>query len=146
MLGMLHIRNIILGVFAAFLSLAGVAQEQPQTSIKKVYVIFKTHFDLGYTELSSAVEERYVKNFIPKAIDLATQLRQEGGQARHVWTTGSWLIDAYLRHATPAEKHKLEAAIRRGDIVWNAAPYTIQSEAASKTLFEGMFRLSERLD
>jgi hypothetical protein len=124
----------------------GLARGETNPSVKKVYVIFKTHFDLGYTDLSSAVEQRYVKNFIPKAIDLAEQLRAEGGKAGYVWTTGTWLIDAYLRQATSQEAQKLEKAIERGDIVWNAAPYTIQSESVGKDLFKSMLRLSERLD
>ncbi|WP_353129526.1 DUF5054 domain-containing protein [Parapedobacter pyrenivorans] len=139
-------KNIVLGIVCVVFSAIGMAQEQPKPPIKKVFVIFKTHFDLGYTDLSTAVEQRYVKNFIPKAIDVAEQLRNEKSNAKYVWTTGAWLIDAYLRQASPAEKQKLEEAIRNGDIVWNAAPYTIQSESASKDLFEGMFSLSERLD
>jgi hypothetical protein len=136
----------IICIFCLALSVMGIAQETTHPAVKKVYVVFKTHFDLGYTDLSSAVEQRYVKNFIPKAIDLAEQLRAEGGQARYVWTTGAWLIDAYLRQATPREVQKLEKAIERGDIVWNAAPYTIQSESVSKELFEGLLRLSKQLD
>lgn len=139
-------KKVILGLFCTLCCVLGIAQEQANRPVKKVYVIFKTHFDLGYTELSSAVEQRYVKNFIPKAVHLAEQLRAEGGKARYVWTTGTWLIDAYLRQATVQEAQKLEEAIEKGDIVWNAAPYTIQSESASKDLFEGMLKLSERLD
>ena len=37
--------------------------------IEKVYVAFKTHLDVGFTDLSSAVTERYVHDFIPKAIE-----------------------------------------------------------------------------
>lgn len=136
-------KKIILLIFCVVFSVIGIAQEQP---VKKVYVIFKTHFDLGYTDLSSAVEQRYIKNFIPKAIDLAEQLRAEGGKARYVWTTGAWLIDAYIKQASPEAVHNLEMAINRGDIVWNAAPYTIESESVSKDMFETMLKLSNRLD
>ncbi|MDR2057218.1 MAG: DUF5054 domain-containing protein [Dysgonamonadaceae bacterium] len=139
-------KKVILCILCTIFCATGIAQEQANLPVKKVYVIFKTHFDLGYTDLSSAVEQQYIKNFIPKAIDLAEQLRAEGGKARYVWTTGTWLIDAYLRQATTQEAQKLEKAIERGDIVWNAAPYTIQSESVSKDLFEGMLSLSGRLD
>jgi hypothetical protein len=139
-------KKVILWIFCAAVSVMGIAQEQSKSPVKKVYVIFKTHFDLGYTDLSSAVEQRYIRNFIPKAIELAEQLREEGGKAKYVWTTGTWLIDAYLRQATLHERQKLEKAIGKGDIVWNAAPYTIQSESVNKDLFEGMLKLSKRLD
>lgn len=139
-------KKVIVLMFCVLFSTVGIAQENNNPAIEKVYVVFKTHFDLGYTELSSAVEQRYVKNFIPKAIELSEQLRAEGGEAKYVWTTGTWLINAYLRHANPQEVSKLEKAIQRGDIVWIAAPYTIQSESTSKDLFEGMLNLTKVLD
>lgn len=41
---------------------------------------------------------------------------------------------------------RLERAIRRGDIVWNGVPYTVESEAMNRALFEGGLALSARLD
>ena len=76
---MKYMKKIILSLFFVVYVLSGFAQEKP---VKKVYVIFKTHFDLGYTELSSTIEQIYINNFIPKAIDLADQLRAEGGNER----------------------------------------------------------------
>ena len=69
--------------------------------IEKVYVAFKTHLDVGFTDLSSVVTERYVHDFIPKAIEVSERLRADGSGDRYVWTTGSWLIWKYLRTASP---------------------------------------------
>jgi hypothetical protein len=101
---------------------------------------------VGYTDLASKVEQRYISEFIPKAIAVGEQLQAEGSKDRYVWTTGSWLVDAYLKQASPEAAKKLEAAIERGDIVWNGVPYTFESEAATKDLFETTLRLSQRLD
>lgn len=109
-------------------------------------MIFKTHLDIGFTDLSSKVEQRYIDYYIPKAIEVARRLREEGGDERYVWTTGAWLVDAYLRQATPEAAAELEEAIRRGDIVWNGVPYTVESESMNRALFEGILRLSQRLD
>lgn len=126
-------------------SLTCPAQEaNPQ--IQQVHVIFKTHLDIGFTELSSKVEQRYIDEFIPKAIAVARQLRDEGAPERYVWTTGSWLIDAYLRQASPCAVAELEEAIRQGDIVWNGVPYTVESESMNRELFAGILKLSHRLD
>ena len=125
----------------------GTAQPAPDDSnVKKVLVVFKTHLDIGFTDLSSKVEQRYVESFIPQAIDVARSLREAGGEERYVWTTGAWLIDAYLRQASPAAVAELEEAVGRGDIVWNGVPYTVESESMNRALFEGMLRLSQRLD
>lgn len=124
---------------------AGFAQE-PNPDVRKVYVIFKTHLDIGFTEFSSKVEQRYIDEFIPKAIAVADELRAAGGEERYVWTTGAWLVDAYLRQARPEAVRQLENAIRRGDIAWNAMPYTVESESMNRELFSGIMKLSHRLD
>ncbi|MDR1722954.1 MAG: DUF5054 domain-containing protein [Tannerella sp.] len=118
----------------------------PDNTVEKVHVIFKTHLDVGFTDLPSKVEQKYINEFIPKALDVAEKLRAEGGTERYVWTTGSWLIDAYLRSAEPEAVSRLDAAIRRGDIFWNGVPYTFESEAASRDLFETTLKLAARLD
>lgn len=123
----------------------GFAQE-PDPRVKKVHAIFKTHLDIGFTELSSKVEQRYIDEFIPKAIAVAEQLRKEGAAERYVWTTGSWLVDAYLRQASPQAARELREAILRGDIVWNGVPYTVESESMNKEMFAGILKLSHRLD
>jgi hypothetical protein len=123
------------------------AQPQPDLSaVEKVLIVFKTHLDVGYTDLSSKVEQRYITEFIPRAIEVNDQLRAEGSSDRYIWTTGSWLIDAYLKTASSEAVTKLEEAIRRGDIVWNGVPYTFESEGASRDVFEYCLKLAKRLD
>lgn len=121
-------------------------QDGSGARIEKVFVIFKTHLDIGFTDLSSKVEQRYVDLYIPKAIEVARRLREEGRGEGYVWTTGAWLVDAYLRQASPEAAAELEEAVRRGDIVWNGMPYTVESESMNRALFEGILRLSRRLD
>ena len=77
-------------------------QAQVNKEVTKVYVVFKTHLDVGFTDLSSIVEKRYINEFIPKAMDVAEKLRADGSGERYVWTTGSWLIWKYLQTAAEA--------------------------------------------
>ena len=44
--------------------------------VKKVFVVFKTHLDIGFTDLSSNVEKRYAEEFIPKAVEVSRNLRE----------------------------------------------------------------------
>lgn len=137
---------LLLASLAGNLGLGAAPQQASDPQVEKVLVIFKTHLDIGFTDLSSKVEQRYIDYYIPKAIEVARRLREEGGDERYVWTTGAWLVDAYLRQATPEAAAELEEAIRRGDIVWNGVPYTVESESMNRALFEGILRLSQRLD
>lgn len=119
---------------------------QTNEEVTKVYVLFKTHLDVGFTDLSSVVTQRYINEFIPKALEVSEKLQADGSGERYVWTTGAWLIWKYLHSASPDESRRLEKALRRGDIVWNAVPYTVESETMNRDLFETTLLLSQKLD
>lgn len=136
-------------LFFFLIMFSGVIQLKGQdvnTSVEKVYVVFKTHLDVGFTDLSSVVTQRYISEFIPKALDVSERLRAENASEKYVWTTGAWLIWKYLHTASPKEVERLETAIRRGDIVWNSVPYTVESESMNPDLFEACLLLSHKLD
>lgn len=125
------------------------AEENGETveAYNTVFVVFKTHLDVGFTDLSSKVEEQYLKNDIPAALKTIEEMRKKyDGRDRYIWTTGTWILSEYLDKASPTDKLKLEKAIADGDIVWHALPYTIESETASLELFEGMLRNAQKLD
>ena len=103
--------------------------------------MFKCHFDAGFVDTQTAVVHRYFKEYFPKAMDLASQLRQSGDE-RYVWTTGSWLLYEYLEQATPEERTRMEKAIAAGDIAWHALPFTWQTELMDASMISGGVGLS----
>src|SRR5690606_35242459 len=96
--------------------------------LKVIHLVFKTHLDIGFTDLARNVVARYFDDFIPRALAVAEELRSSGDDVRFRWTTGAWLIYEYLEHAAPAERARMERAIADGDIVWHALPFTTHSE------------------
>ena len=62
------------------------------TAVQTVHIVFKTHLDLGFTDLAANVRRAYFEHYIPAALNLAARLRAEGAAERFIWTTGSWLI------------------------------------------------------
>ncbi|WP_042162184.1 DUF5054 domain-containing protein [Paenibacillus gorillae] len=115
-------------------------------SNRTVHVVFKTHLDIGFTHLAAHVLKQYKEEYIPKAIALAEQLEAEGGAARFVWTTGSWLIRHYLDHASPDEKQAMEKAIRSGHIAWHGLPFTMHTELLDPQLLLYGLSISKELD
>jgi hypothetical protein len=147
----MNMKKYLLGIlFILASALCGQAANmpncEPNTNIEQVFVIFKTHLDVGFTDLSSKVTERYMTEFIPKALDVADQMRADGSGDRYVWITGAWLIWKYLESADPDSRTRLEEAIKRGDIAWNAVPYTLESEIANRELLEELLIPSKILD
>ncbi len=115
-------------------------------TIREVMVVFKTHLDIGYTDMARHVRERYLHSYIPKALRLAEELRKEAGKPVFVWTTGSWLIDEYLREADARGQAAMERAIASGDISWHGLPFTTHTELMDEELARYGIGLAQSLD
>ncbi len=115
-------------------------------TIERVHVIFKTHLDMGYTDMAKNVVDRYMNHFIPQALELSEQFASEEGDVKFVWTTGSWLINEYLNTASSSMRIRMEEAIRQGRIAWHGLPFTSHTEMMDAELFEFGLSISKNLD
>jgi len=113
---------------------------------RRIIVVFKTHLDIGYTDLAARVLRRYCAHFIPRALATARELREAGGLDRFVWTTGSWLITEFLERADRAGRRRMEAAIAAGDLAWHALPFTWHTELLDAGLCDFGLSLAADLD
>ncbi len=113
---------------------------------KTVHLIFKTHLDVGFTNLAATVVRQYLESYIPQAMAVARELRRRGGEERFLWTTGSWLIYQYLEQTDAKARATMEAAIAAGDIRWHALPFTTHTEAMTPALLRAGLGLSQELD
>jgi hypothetical protein len=115
-------------------------------NVKRVLVAFKCHFDAGFADTQAGVVQRFFKEYFPKAIQTASQLRLSGGKERYVWTTGSWLLYEFLEQASTEQRKIIEKAVNEGDIAWHALPFTWQTELMTPSLIAGGVGLSQALD
>lgn len=108
---------IYLLIFQIIIVFPTVAQQSVGNArIDKVYLIFKTHLDVGFTELGSKVVDTYNHEFIPAALKLSETFAANDTLKNHYpWTTGSWLIWNYLQSAGESERQRMIAAIERKD-------------------------------
>jgi hypothetical protein len=120
--------------------------ETDAAEIEKVHIIFKTHLDVGFTNLADKVFDTYIHDFIPRAISLSEEMRKTRETEQYVWTTGSFLIYHFLEKSDPAMRKRMETAIQNGDIAWHGLPFTLHTELADQSLFELGIQLSVNLD
>lgn len=113
--------------------------------IKKVYVVYKTHLDIGFTDMGKTVLDRYVKEYIPKSVRLALKLNTPEHK-KFVWTLGSYLIDYYLKCADPKEREEAEEAIQKGYLCWHGLPCTTYTELLDLDLFRYGLSIGQKLD
>ncbi len=114
--------------------------------IQKILVVFKTHLDLGFTGFSNEIYQRYMKEYIPKAMEVGEQIAASGRKEGFVWSIGSWLIEEYLKQASPENEKRMCRAIQNGIIRWHALPFTMHSELADRALYQYGLGISKKLD
>ena len=111
--------------------------------MKKVIVVSKTHLDLGFTDYAENIKQKYIHSFIPEAIDLAEKVNTQD-KKYFVWTTGSWILKEALKN--PQQKEKLTKAIKDGNIVSHAMPFTTHTELLDEDSLDYGLSLVDDLD
>jgi hypothetical protein len=105
------------------------AQDEINTDVEKIIFVFKTHFDIGYTDLAEAVLQKYESTLIKNALDVLDRTKGMPPEKHFVWTLPAWPMDQILKRSDGEAKKKIEDAIRNGWFVIHALPFTVQTEA-----------------
>lgn len=113
--------------------------------MKKVIVVSKTHLDLGFTDYAESIKQKYIDSFIPSSINLANEMNTVHKKG-FIWTTGSWIIKEALEHGTKEQKKALEKAIRDGNIVPHAMPFTTHTELLDEDTLDYGLSIVDKLD
>ena len=96
--------------------------------IDEVILVFKTHFDIGYTELASEVIENYRTTMIDNALTVVDASKDMPDEKKFVWTLPGWSMAAILKDQTPERTKRLDHALRDGRFVVHALPFTLHTE------------------
>jgi hypothetical protein len=114
--------------------------------ITKVFVNFKTHWDIGYTASAQKIKHNLIYWHIPATIQTANEMRMKGIVDRLVCTFGSWAVYECLEKTKGRELSEIEHAIADDVITWNAMPFTMHCEYYDRSLFDFGLSLSKKLD
>lgn len=98
--------------------------------VEQVVVVFKTHFDIGYTQLAREVVDRYRTSMIDKALEVCDHTDKLPPDNRFVWTLSGWPMTQILWPGQTAERRaRVEKAVREGRLVWHALAGTTHTES-----------------
>ena len=119
---------------ASFLAIADPvcsrANEESRSGVKEVVVVFKTHFDIGYTDLARNVVKRYRTSMIDKALAVCDDTKELPPDHRFVWTLPGWPMHQILWPGQTADRrNRLNRAVRSGRLVWHALPGSLHTES-----------------
>lgn len=116
----------ILAVFVAMMTVVSAGA----TEVTDVWVVFKTHFDIGYTDLVTNVLARYRGEMMDKALGVMEANQSLPESERFAWTVPGWPLAHILGPLqTPERRARVEQAIRSGALAVHAAPFTLHTES-----------------
>ncbi|NOX55886.1 MAG: hypothetical protein GXP27_15875, partial [Planctomycetes bacterium] len=126
-------------------------QRERPAHLEQIVVVFKTHFDIGYTDLARNVVNRYRTTMIDKALAVCEATRKLPPEHRFVWTVPGWPMAQILwPRQTPERRKRIVRAIYDGRLVWHALAGTTHTESLDlEDLVRGLgfsSRLARSLD
>ncbi|MHB1033718.1 MAG: glycoside hydrolase family 38 N-terminal domain-containing protein [Pirellulales bacterium] len=99
--------------------------------LRDVVIVYKTHFDIGYTTMAREVVHAYRTEMADRVLDAIEINRNQPKEQQFVWTVSGWPMKQILWEGqTPERRRKLEQAIREGNLVVHAYPFTTHTETA----------------
>ena len=120
-------------ISAASAGLNARAAEVPArpVSVTDVWVVFKTHFDLGFTDLPENVFEKYRVTMMEGALKVIEENRHQPPEMRFVWTVPGWPLERVIlgRQQDPQRRRRIEQAIREGSLAVHALPFSMHTES-----------------
>ncbi|MCS2405294.1 hypothetical protein NXY31_11760 [Bacteroides salyersiae] len=102
---------------------------QVATQEMNFYLVFKSHFDIGYSALARDVINEYRTFMIDKAMDVIDRNTHKMKDEQFVWTIPGWPLKQMLwDKQTPERRLRIEKALKNGNLVTHALPYTTHTE------------------
>jgi alpha-mannosidase len=97
--------------------------------LRRIFVVFKSHLDVGFTGLIDEVLGSYSHVMVPRALEACRQSEAADPAHPFTWTLPAWLLAWCLRTmAGSPEGDELERRVREGRIAWHALPLTTHTE------------------
>ena len=99
--------------------------------VENVIIVYKTHFDIGYSETVQQVVHDYRTSMCDKVLDAIDKNSTQPKDKQFVWTISGWPMKQILWEGqSPERKQKIEQAIRDGNLAIHAFPFTMETETS----------------
>ena len=112
--------------------------------IRKIFLVFKTHFDIGFTDLAEHVIRGYGHQMLREVIETC-RATEDMGSLRYVWTMPAWPLKYILEHGDPELLPELRHYIDNGQIVWHALPFTSHTDCCAPEEYVAALGISREL-
>ena len=111
---------------------------------KKIILVFKSHFDIGFTDLSENVIRDYSGPMLRQVIETC-RATENMGKLRYVWTMPAWPLRYMIDHCEPELRPELDRLVRNGQIVWHALPFTSHTDCCAPEEYAAALQYAREL-
>jgi len=111
-----------------------------------IYVVFKTHFDIGFTGLASEVIDSYQKSMLKSVLETCEATSSNDQNHRYVWTMSSWPLKKSLETPDMEIRKQAMDLARDGRLAWHALPFTTHTEFAGTEEFIRSLEIGKKLN
>jgi len=104
-------------------------QSKKKSELKEIIIVYKTHFDIGYSDLAKNVIHNYRTEMMDHTLRGIERNKSQPKEHQFVWTIPGWPMGQLIWPGQdPSRKEKIERAIREGNLVLHALPFTLHTE------------------
>ena len=108
----------------------GAASDVRPVETEHVWVVFKTHFDIGYTDSVAHVLARFRGPMVDNAMAVIAKNRSSPSEQRFSWTVPGWPLTRMIdEHQTADRRAKVVEALTEGSLVVHALPFSLHTES-----------------
>ena len=110
-----------------------------KSSVDEVVIVFKMHFDIGYTDWAESILQKYTTSMMDETLRSVKETETLPPEDRFVWTLPGWPMKYMLENVSDIYKPALDAALKTGRFKVHALPFTFETESSDlETLVRGM--------
>ena len=125
-------KSLAIGIAAFALAQAMTATvSAAEPRLEQVFIVYKTHFDIGYTSTAHDVVHEYRTEMADRLLEAIEKNKDQPKERQFVWTVSGYpMLQILWEGQSPQRRAKIEQAVRDGSIAIHALPYTVHTETA----------------
>ena len=123
--------RIAIGLLLAASGALGAEAASPAPKLKDVVIVYKTHFDIGYTQLARDVAHQYRTEMADGVLEAIERNAHQPKERQFVWTLSGWPMTQLLApEQSPERRERISQAIRDGNLAVHALAFTMHDETS----------------
>lgn len=118
---------------------------KPNPKLEQIIFVFKTHFDIGYTDLAERIVQKYSTSMINETLKTLDESKAMPVNEQFRWTIPGWPMKEILENRSGDSKRVIDDAIRDGRFVVHALPFTFETEAGTPEALTRSMQFSSKI-